>query len=77
MTTTTKRTTIYLDAQLHRVLRIRALETSQSISKIINQAIRREFMEDQKDLEDIDKRAKEPSISREELLKKLKADGKL
>ena len=77
MATLTKRATIYFDPSLHKVLRIKAMETEQSISDIVNDALRHELAEDQKDLEIFDKRAKEPTISYEALLKKLKSDGKI
>ena len=73
----TKRTTIYLDPAIHRVLKVRAVETEQSISVIVNEAIRRELTEDQEDLAAFAQRVKEPTVSYEALLKKLKADGKI
>jgi predicted transcriptional regulator len=36
-----KRATIYFDSQLHRALQIKAAETHQSISEIINDAVLR------------------------------------
>ena len=72
-----KRATIYLDPQLHKVLKIKAIETSQSVSDIVNDAVRHALAEDAEDLADIDQRAKEPSISFEQLLKELKNDGKI
>jgi len=77
MASLTKRTTIYLDPALHRVLKVRAGETEQSISGIINEAVRRELAEDQEDLAAFAQRVKEPTVSYEMLLKKLKADGKI
>jgi hypothetical protein len=77
MASLTKRTTIYLDPDVRRVLKIRAVETEQSISGIINEAVRHELAEDQEDLAVFAKRVKEPAVSYEALLKKLKADGKI
>ena len=77
MATLTKRATIYFEPTIHRALKIKAAETEHSISEIINEALRRELAEDQEDLAAFSKRAKEPTISYEELLKKLKADGKI
>ncbi|MDP3731638.1 MAG: CopG family transcriptional regulator [Candidatus Omnitrophota bacterium] len=73
----TKRSTVYFDPAIHRVLKLMAIETEQSISDIVNEAIRHELAQDQEDLAVFAKRAKEPSISYEALLKKLKADGKI
>ena len=77
MATLTKRATIYLDPAIHKVLRVKAMETEQSISDIVNDALRHELAEDQEDLQDFAKRAKESTISYEALLKKLKLDGKI
>lgn len=77
MATLTKRATIYLDPSVHQILRVKAVETDQSISEIVNDALLRELMEDGEDLAIFEKRAKEPTISYEDLLKKLKADGKI
>lgn len=73
----TKRSTIYFDPAIHRVLKLMAIETEQSISDIVNEAIRHELAQDQEDLAVFAKRAKESSISYETLLKKLKVDGKI
>ena len=77
MATLTKRATIYLDPTIHRVLKLKAVETEQSISDIVNEALRHELAEDEEDLAVFAKRAKEPTISYETVLKKLKADGKI
>ena len=73
----TKRSTIYFDPAIHNILKIKALESSRSISDLVNEAILHEFSEDAEDLEDFKKRASEPSVSFEDLLKRLKADGKI
>ena len=77
MATLTKRATVYFDPAIHRVLKMKAVETEHSISDIVNEALRHELAEDQEDLAAFSKRAKEPTISYEDLLKKLKADGKI
>ncbi len=35
-----KRTTIYLDPELHRALRLKAIAVSQSVSELVNNAVR-------------------------------------
>ncbi len=60
-TTTTKRATIYLDAQLHRALRLQAAETDRTISDIVNDAVRAALSEDADDLAAISERASEPA----------------
>ena len=72
-----KRTKIYLDSDLHMLLKFKALETDRSISDLVNDAVRHELAEDLEDLIDIEKTAKEKTISYEELLRELKVGGKI
>jgi hypothetical protein len=77
MSTLSKRSTIYLDPFLHKALRLKALETSQSMSEIINEALKEALSEDAKDLAVFDERASEPLMSYEQMVKRLKKDGRL
>jgi pyruvate/2-oxoglutarate dehydrogenase complex dihydrolipoamide acyltransferase (E2) component len=72
-----KRATVYFDSQLHRALRIKAAETDQPISKIINDAVRLSLAEDAEDLAAFEERAREPNLSFEAVLKDLRKRGKL
>ena len=72
-----KRATIYLEASLHKALRLKAAETDRSISEIVNRAVRRSLAEDEDDLAAFRKRAKEPNLSFESALKDLKRRGLL
>jgi len=72
-----KRATVYFDSQLHRILRIKAAETDQPISKIVNDAVRLSLAEDAEDLAAFEERAKEPNLSFEAVLKDLRKRGKL
>lgn len=72
-----KRSTVYLDPDLHRVLKLKAAETSRSVSDLVNESVRHELMQDQADLQAFEDRRREPSISYEQLLKELKKDGKI
>lgn len=74
---TSKRATIYFDPALHNALRIKAAHTNRSVSEIVNDAVRRALSEDQEDLAAFEDRVAEPVMSYEELLKDLKAHGKL
>ncbi|MBI2909598.1 MAG: CopG family transcriptional regulator [Chloroflexi bacterium] len=73
----TTRTTIYLDADLHTALRLKAVETSQSISELVNIAIKGALSEDAEDPAAFDERATEPMISFEEMVMRLKKNGRL
>jgi predicted transcriptional regulator len=72
-----KRTTVYLDPQLHRALSIKALETNRSVSELINDSIRHELAEDQADLAAFEERGAEPVVSFEAVLKELKRHGRI
>ena len=72
-----KRATIYLDPDLHRALKIKAAETSASVSEIIERAIRRELSEDQEDLKAFKERENEGNVSFEKVLDDLKRNGKI
>ena len=73
----TKRTTIYMDQDLHKALRMKSVETSKSISEMINDAVKVSLGEDAEDLAAFDERAGEPLISYEEMVKKLKLNGRI
>ena len=77
MRTTAMRATIYLDPELHKALRLKAVETSQSLSKLVNDAIKESLAEDAEDIAAFDQRAKEPLISYEAMVKRLKKDGRI
>jgi len=72
-----RRATIYLEPELHRALRLKAAATDRSVSDIVNDAVRAALAEDEEDLRAFDERADEPLVAYEEMLKYLKADGKL
>jgi hypothetical protein len=73
----THRVTLYFEPALLRALRLKSAETMQSMSEIVNDALRRELLEDADDLAAFEDRASEPLISYEAVVRTLKADGKL
>jgi hypothetical protein len=77
MTTLTKRATVYLEPHLHKALRLKSVETSRSVSDLLNDAIRDELAEDAEDLAVFDARKKEPTIAFEDFVKELKRHGKI
>lgn len=72
-----KRATVYLDEDLHRALKIKAVATDRTISEIVNEAVRRDLAEDAEDLAAFEDRAAEPVLSFDDVLKDLKRRGKL
>lgn len=74
---TARRATVYLDADLHRALRVKAAETDRSISDLVNAAVRLNLAEDAEDLAAYRTRAKEPNLDLERVLSDLRRRGKL
>jgi hypothetical protein len=77
MSALTKRATIYLDPMLHKALRLKAAETSRSMSELVNRAVRLSLAEDAEDLAAFEERAGEPLVAFEDLLKDLKKHGRI
>jgi plasmid stability protein len=77
MTTEAIRSTLYLEPGLHQALRLKAATAHRSMSEIVNDAVRAALREDEEDLAAFAERAQEKTMSYEQLLSKLKADGTL
>jgi hypothetical protein len=77
MATLTKRATIYFDTNLHKALRLKSVETSRSVSELVNDAVKEALAEDAEDLKAFEERAHEPLTSYEEMVKRLKKDGRI
>ena len=77
MSELSKRSTVYFEEDVHQALRIKAATTHQSVSELVNEAVRNTMREDQEDLSAFTQRINEPTLSYEELLDDLKAHGKL
>ena len=77
MATATKRATVYLDPELHKALRLKAVETSRSVSELVNNAVREALAEDAEDITAFEERVGEPLISYEEMVKRLKRNGRI
>ncbi|MBN1547153.1 MAG: hypothetical protein JW902_10885 [Syntrophaceae bacterium] len=71
------RATVYLDPELYKALRLKAVETSQSVSKLVNDAIKESLVEDADDMAAFEERVKEPLISYETMIKRLKKNGRI
>lgn len=77
MESTQKRATIYLDPVLHKALKLKSIETSKSISALVNQAIKESLAEDAQDIAAYEERIGEPVVSFSEMVKRLKLDGRI
>jgi len=66
-----KRTTIYIEEKLAKLLKLRAIKAEQSTSDYINKVLYQDLLEEQKDLKDIEKILNEPTLGFDEVLDKL------
>ena len=67
--------TLYLEDSVHLAIRLKAAETGQSMSDLVNDALRAALREDLDDIADWNERRQEPTVSYDEMLKSLRADG--
>jgi hypothetical protein len=74
---TNKRATVYFDPKLHRALRVKAAATDQSLSDLVNSAVRLSLAEDTEDLAAFASRAKEANLAFEDVLKDMRRRGVL
>jgi hypothetical protein len=77
MTTPAKRATVYFDPIIHKALKLKSLETSKSISELVNEAVKDALAEDAEDIAAVEERANEPLVSFSEMVKRLKKDGRI
>ncbi len=77
MTKSVKRATIYMDPEIHKALKIKAVETNRSLSELVNEAVRQALAEDAEDIASFEERASEPLISYDEMVARLKRDGRI
>jgi len=77
MTTSAKRATVYFDPQIHKALKLKSIETSKTISELVNEAVKGALAEDAEDISAFEERVNEPLVSFFEMLKRLKKDGRI
>lgn len=77
MSNLSKRSTIYFEPAIHQALKMKAASSHQSISELIDEAVRLLMNEDQEDLAAFSERENEKEISYEALLNDLKKHGKI
>jgi plasmid stability protein len=74
---TPKRATVYFDAEVHKALRLRAAANDQSISDMVNEAVRASLAEDAIDLAAFDQRKRERSVSFDGFVRAMKRRGQI
>ena len=77
MATPAKRATVYFDPIIHKALKLKSVETSRSISDLVNSAVREALAEDAEDIAAFDDRDGEALIPYDEMVKRLKKDGRI
>ena len=77
MSAAPKRATIYLPAEVHRALRLKAAAADRTISDLVGEAVRMSLAEDAEDIDAFEKRARERSLDFENVVKTLRRRGKL
>jgi hypothetical protein len=70
-----KRATVYFEEPIHKALRLKAAETHQTVSELVNDAVRRALAEDADDLAEFRDRAHEPALAFEDLVARAGARG--
>ena len=73
----TKQETVYFGSDIHLALTRKAAESAQSISQVVNEAVRLALAEDEKDLRAFRERSDEPNLDFVDVVKSLKRRGKL
>jgi hypothetical protein len=75
----TTKATLYLDSNMYKALKLRAVDTGQSISALMNEALQAQLAEDLDDITSIRKRRskKEVPLSYEAALEELRRNGTL
>jgi predicted transcriptional regulator len=72
-----KRATVYLDPDLHRALKLKAVQMDRSVSDLVSEAVRESLSEDAGDLAAYDALSAEPNLDFEEVVRDLKKRGVL
>jgi hypothetical protein len=73
----TTKATIYLDSELYKTFKLRAVDTGQSVSSLLNDAMKAQLNEDLEDISSIRSRLakKNKALSYEAALEELKNEG--
>jgi hypothetical protein len=71
------RTTMTINDKLYKQVRRSALESGVTVSKYVEDALMVQVLEDTYDMEELERRLKEPTITHAQLVKELKAEGLL
>jgi transposase len=71
------RATVYLDRGLYKAVKIKAAATERSISRLVNDTLKRSLREDAEDLAAFESRSGQPKLLFEDVVKSLKRAGRI
>ncbi|MBW3538027.1 hypothetical protein KY386_00870 [Candidatus Parcubacteria bacterium] len=71
------RTTVTINDKVYQALKLRAVQSNQTVSALVEDAIKYQLLEDMEDIEDAKRREQEPTESFDELVKQFRAEGLL
>lgn len=71
------RTTITINDTLFHLLKVRAAESDETVSQLIEEAVKFQMLEDFEDIEDAEKRQAEPAHAFDDLVAQFKTEGLL
>jgi hypothetical protein len=69
------KSTLYLEDSVHQALRLKAAETKQSMSELVNDSLKASLQEDLEDIKSWRERKDEEPYGYEEFVELLKKDG--
>lgn len=72
-----KRATVYLDAEVHQALRLKATASHRSISEMVNEAVKIALAEDAEDISAFEERKGEGGLSFESFVQDLRRRGRI
>ncbi len=72
-----KRATVYFEPEIHRALRLKAAEVDETISDLVNAAVKASLAEDAADLEIMAVGETEPEMPFEDFVRDLKRRGEI
>ena len=72
-----RRATIYFDPEVHRALRLKAANSDNSVSAMVNEAVKQALAEDAEDLAASDQREREQNLDFDQFVKAIRRRGKL
>ena len=74
---TSKRATVYFEADVHRALRLKAVASDRTISDMVNDAVKAILAEDAEDIAAFSERKGDKSISFDTFVQGLKRRGRI